>query len=210
MKIAIPAVKAGRRVSIYSPRIQNTKQLIEYCQRDGVRFGVKASSFPKLEDPEALLQICSLQTVFSRMNDFRHEFPFCDILIMDEAHQQTGDMAQSVIDKHRSTCTAHIGFTATPVDLGVMYHELVTEVSNKELLECKSHLPALCYGPDRPDLSKLRAMASGEFSSRRDGEVNKVPTIVGRVFDNWKKLNPDQLPTIGFAPGVKHSKHYVD
>lgn len=32
-----------------------------------------------------------------------------------------------------------------------------------------------------------------------------VPGIFGRVYDNWRKLNPDARPAILFAPGVKES-----
>lgn len=208
-RIALPAAKRGMAVSIYTHRRMLTSQLFQTLTGEGVPVGVYANGFEELRNESAPVQICSLPTVYSRLGDFRHRFPFAEIVIVDEAHQQTGQMAQKVMEKHLQSCKKYIGFTATPVNLGGMYDHLVNEVTHQELLDCKAHLPIDCYGPDRPDLSKLKTNASGDFSFRDDMRINRVPTIIGRVYNHWEKLNPDALPAIGFAPSVDCSKGFV-
>lgn len=209
-RIAVPAAEKGLRVNLYTHRIMLTRQTIEGFEKAGVEFGVVASGFEKYENPNAKIQICSLDTVYARLGNFRFEFPFCDIAMVDEAHQQTATKATEVFKKHASTGAIRIGFSATPVDLGDKYQQLVSAGTYSEMLDCKAHLPIECYGPDRPDLSSLKPMASGEFSSNRDREINRVPTIIGRVYDYWQKLNPGALPGIGFAPGVAESRWFVE
>lgn len=209
-RIAIPAAKAGKRVAVYSYRVLLTQQLLDGFRKAGADTGVVASGFKADERPNAPIQICSLQTIHARLGNFRFAFPHADIVIVDEAHQQTGAMAQEVFRKHIEQGARCIGFTATPVDVGGMYDELVSAGTYSEMLECNAHLPIRCYGPDRPDLSKVRAMKGGDFSSNVDRKINRVPSIIGYVYDYWKKLNPDGLPAIGFAPGVAESKWFVN
>lgn len=206
-RIAVPAAQRGKRVAIYSPRVMLTTQLERQFSELGVDFGVNAAGFHP--NPDAPIQICSLQTIYSRLGNFKHPFPSADIVIVDEAHQQTSTMAQQVFEKHQSTCEARIGFTATPVNLGDLYEEIVSTATYQALRDCKAHLPVVCYGPDRPDLSKLKTNSFGEFSRSDDSRINGVPSIVGRVYEYWMKLNPNALPAIGFAPGVEHSKGFV-
>lgn len=208
-RLAIPASEAGKRVCIYTHRIMLTRQIIDGLQSTGVPFGVVASSFPELANPDAAIQICSLDTVYARMNRITFDFPLADLVIVDEAHQQTGDKARAVFERHRLQGARRIGFTATPVDIGGLYDGLVDAGRYSEMLACKAHLPMICYGPDRPDLSKIRRMPGGDFSYADDRKINAVPTIIGRVYEWWVKLNPQQKPAIAFAPGVAESRWFV-
>lgn len=209
-RIAEPAAAKGLRVNLYTHRILLTRQTIEGFEKAGIDFGVVASGFEKYENPDANIQICSLDTVYARLGNFRSPFPFADIVMVDEAHQQTATKATEVFDKHIASGARMIGFTATPVDLGDKYSNLVPAGTYSQMLECNAHLPIECYGPDRPDLSAVKPMKGGDFSSNRDREINRVPTIIGRVYEYWQKLNPDALPAIGFAPGVAESRWFVE
>lgn len=208
-RLALPAASKGVRVALYCHRVMLTRQTIANFQRTGVEFGVVAAGFEEYAKPEAAIQICSLPTVHARMGNFRFEFPRAELVIVDEAHQQTGEMAKTVFGRHQQEGARLIGFTATPVDLGDLYQQLVIAAEYRELRDCKSHLPIVCYGPDRPDLSQCKPMKGGDFSSNVDKKINRVPTIIGRVYEYWQKLNPDALPAVGFAPGVAESKWFV-
>jgi superfamily II DNA or RNA helicase len=209
-EIAIPAADKGKHVCLYTHRVMLTRQTINSFLKTGVQFGVVASGFEEYRNSSAKIQICSLDTVFSRLGNWRHEFPRADIVIVDEAHQQTAEKAKAVFGRHKEEGAKQIGFTATPVDLGEMYQQLVSAGTYSEMLECKAHLPIHCYGPDRPDTTSLKTMKSGDFSQETDRKVNRVPTIVGRVYEYWQKLNPQALPAVGFAPGVEESKWFVE
>ena len=212
-RIAIPAAAAGLRVALYAHRVLLTTQLVEGFEKVGHEdFGVIASGWPKeYERPEASIQICSLQTVNARIDSHKFDFPPADILIVDEAHQQTGDMAKTVFRRHFDNgLKAKIGFTATPVDIGGHYDKLVSAGTYPEMIGCGAHLPIRCYGPDRPDLDGIRTSSGGSFSQSDDQRINRVPTIFGSVYDNWKRLNPSALPAIGFAPGVPEARGFVE
>lgn len=208
MHIACKSAHAGRVVYIYTHRILLTSQIIADFQRAGEHFGVVGSQFKSLYDPTAKIQICSLPTVHRRIGGWRWELPYPNVVIVDEAHQQTGAMAQEVFDKHSNA--KRIGFTATPVNLGSLYDCLVDGGQYSEMLDCNAHLPIDCYGPDQPDLSQLKPMASGDFSQEDDRRINRVPTIFGSVYKNWLAVNPFQLPAVGFAPGCQESEWFVD
>lgn len=209
-RIAIPAAAKGLRVALYCHRVMLTNQMIEGFASVGADFGVMASGFERFAKPESNIQICSLDTIYARLGNFRHEFPKADLVIVDEAHQQTATKAQEVFGRHDSEGAKRIGFTATPVDIGGMYDRLVLAGTYGQMLDCNAHLPIVCYGPDRPDTSALKAQKGGDFSSTDDRRVNAVPTIIGRVYDYWKRLNPEELPAIGFAPGVGESRWFVE
>lgn len=208
-RLALPAAERGLTVCIYLHRVMLTKQTIEAFEETGVEFGVIASGWGRYKKPAAKIQICSLGTVNARMQRLDFEVPKADLVIVDEAHQQVAGMAQSVFDYHAEMGARRIGFTATPVDLGSMYDRLVVAANYSEMISCGAHLPIRCYGPDCPDTSGLKRLKSGDFSSKDDARINKVPTIFGRVLDHWRQLNPDQLPAIGFAPGVEESRWFV-
>lgn len=207
-EIAKSAIQKGKRVAIYSCRRSNTKQIMDSAARNGITAGVVASEFSRDADPTAPLQICQLQTVAARLGDFRHMFPFADVVIVDEAHQQTGEQAEKVFNKHVSSGAFLLGFTATPVNMGGLYDKLVFKATFKQLLECKAHLPVMCFGPDRPNLDKLRTNQAGEFSQKLNIKLNDPKRIFGTVLENWRRLNPEGLSTIGFAPGVKESRFF--
>ncbi|HBH91397.1 MAG TPA: hypothetical protein DDY27_15985, partial [Hyphomonadaceae bacterium] len=181
---------------------------MDSAARNGIKAGVVASEFSTDADPTAPLQICQLQTVAARLGDYRHMFPFADVVIVDEAHQQTGEQAEKVFNKHVDSGAFLLGFTATPVNMGGLYEKLVCKASFKQLLECNAHLPVMCFGPDRPDLDRLKTSQSGEFSQQVNIKLNEPKRIFGTVFENWQRLNPEGLSTIGFAPGVKESRYF--
>lgn len=210
MRRLCKAAEAGKNVFLYTHRVMLTKQTINAFEAAGLDFGVIAAGFKDYFRPDQRIQICSLDTVYSRMDNWKHEIPIADLVIVDEAHQQVGPSAQKVFGRHVEQRARMAGFTATPVGLGGMYENLVMAGTYQEMLDCQAHLPVLCYGPDRPDTSQLKAMRGGDFSSEDDRRINRVPTIFGRVYDYWKKLNPYALPAIGFAPGVQESRWFVE
>ena len=208
LEIAKSAIAKGNRVAIYSCRKSNTKQIMDVAAANSITAGVVAAEFGRDADSAAPLQVCQLQTVASRLGDYRHPFPFADVVIVDEAHQQTGNQAERVFNKHTSSGAHLLGFTATAVNMGDLYDKLVMKATFKDLLDCKAHIPVVCFGPDRPNLDRLKTNADGEFSQQTNIKINNPKKIFGTVLDNWRRLNPQGLATIGFAPGVAESRFF--
>ena len=208
-RISVAAQEKGVRSAFYLHRKMLTRQFIDDFEKEGLDFGVVASGFKQYENPDALLQICSMQSVAAKVR--RGEgVPEVDVYHVDEKHQQAHPQAESVFSQHINQGALEYGWTATPVDLGGCCDQLITDANYSDMRECGAHLPVRHYGPDRPDLSSLKPMKGGDFSSNDDKRINRVPTIIGSVFENWMKLNPGALPAIGFAPGVAESKWFVD
>ena len=67
----------GKRVNIYLHRKMLTRQTIEGLRAGGFSFGVVAAGLEQYADPDALLQICSMQTVASRKDKWDFRFPHC-------------------------------------------------------------------------------------------------------------------------------------
>lgn len=206
-RMAIPSVENGKRVAIYLHRKMLTRQTINLFLKEGVDFGVKAAGFEEYENESAALQICSLATVYSRMQRFDFSWPYSDLVIVDERHQQVEKQAAAVFNRHKTEGAKIAGFTATPVGLGGHAEKLVNAGTYEEMLEVGAHLPVEHYMPDSPSLERLKAT---RITKPDDVAINRVPTIFGRVYENWQRLNPEQLPAVGFAPGVEQAIWFTD
>lgn len=198
------AVNRGMRVILYTNRKLLLKQLARELSRFGIAHGIRASGHEP--DPSAVVQVSSIQTEWSRVYQAR-SWPFfrADLVLIDEVHLQKGGTAVRIMNDHEETNGGMVGITATPLDLGGLYTEMVQAGTNSELRACGALVPALIYGPDEPDLRHVGRQKTGEFM--KDGVVKAImtPSIFGRVADNWRRLNEGQGMTLGFAPGVAES-----
>lgn len=208
-------IAAGKRIAIFIHRQALMDQTIELFQKEEIPFGVVASKYGEFEDPYQPVQLCSIQTVYRRLGTTNVNIPRADVVLVDEAHQQTETMAKSIFfgcdhfigyDKQQATI---IGFSATPVDLSGVYRKLIYAGHYTELRACRAHLPVHTFGCNPPDLSDLKTNKSGDYSSKKIAERMKVHVIFADVHEQWKRHNPDGLPAILFAPGVGESKFFV-
>ena len=211
IRIITGLIANGKKVAIYSCRIQNTFQIMQSLDKSGINYGVIAASFPGSKDPFAPVQVCSLQTVASRSG----AVPDADYVIVDEAHQQTSNQAKEIFGSHKRNGATIIGYTATPVGCGDMYDDIIAPPTFEELLACNAHLPARVFVPESPacvvnnDKNVLKVQGNGEISAKIDAAINAVNSIYGNVYHEWKRLNPDALPAVLFAPDVQSATGYV-
>lgn len=221
VRLAQWGLETGRPVAIYTPRKLLTRQLVKTFSEWSLPFGVRAAGFGEWENLSAPIQICSTATEASRV--FRlagkgRDLHAAGLAIWDEVHMQKGQSAGKIRAAHRLAGAADVGVTATPLGIGDIYGHLVLAGTNRELRECGSHLPCRVVAPDEPDLKDITRRKAGEIPRNDDGEfvLEKgavslwLQTVVGRVLDHWRTLNPDQRPTILFAPGVDESRWFVD
>jgi superfamily II DNA or RNA helicase len=197
---------SGRRICLYTHRRLLLEQLSQNMSDQGLEFGIRASGHDT--DRARNLQLCMVQTEHSQKG--KRGLHDAEIVVIDEAHVIKASIAESLVDEHRKMGATVVGFTATPVDLGHMYDELYLGASNSDLRACGAHLPCYHYAPDTIDMKGLRRMKTGEFFQ---GDVIKAimtPTIIARVIDNYKLLNPEQKPSILFAPGVAESRWFAE
>ena len=211
------------RVVLYACRNTLLDQIIQQCRREELDFGVEASQFAELENSGAIVQLCSLQTVNARQKKDRVAHIFAaDVVIVDEAHQQSAEMAVSVFSKHKEAGAFMAGFTATPVALSHIYDECHQIVQNSVLRATEpvpAHLPCYVYSAPEFDTRGIKPQRNGEFKSadidrlwQKDGQQKRVytPEIFGHILYHYQRINPEHRPAICFAPGVPHSKWLTD
>ncbi len=201
----------GRRVSLYTNRRMLVDQLASVMAQAGIRHGVRAADYER--EAHHALQISSVQTEASRVLKrgvwALHE---SERILVDEAHLQTGNDIRRLLGRHLEHDSAVvIGFTATPLDLGNLYDRLVVAGTPSQLRACGALVPAVHYGCDEPDLRQIKKVNVGEdLSESQIRQVIMRPGIFGRVSSEWKRLNPEGLPTIGFAPGVPEAVWFCE
>lgn len=202
----------GFRVSLYTNRKMLIEQLSRVLSKFGLKHGLRtASNIEHGEMPcDSPLQVSSVQTEASRtLKKKLWQLHAADRVLIDEAHLNSGETAEELCRLHVEAGAAIVGLTATPLDLGHMYDHLIVAGTNSELRECGALVPAIHYGPDEPDCSKVKK-DTWEYSENDVRKIMQVQTIFGRVLEWFNKLNPERKPTILFAPGVPESIWFAE
>lgn len=195
--------------ALYTDRTMLMEQLADDMRKAGFDFGIRAPGYPLKVLPK--IQICMVQTEHSRvtLNEER-EHHDAKIVLIDEAHKHKSDMIRNLLERHKQDGATIIGFTATPLDLGDMYDKLIVAATNTECRQCGAHVPAHTYAPDEPDLKNIKRMATGDYEVGALAKLYRRPVIFGRVYEHWKKLNPDGRTTILFGPDVSGSLWFAE
>ena len=211
-------IEQGRRQVLYSVRKSLTEQIIGQLQKAGVRFGVVAADFEEFDDPDAPVQLCSVQTVHSRviqrrmkagldgeLGRSRWPLPKGDDVWVDEAHLQTADQAANIFNEYHASGSSLIGITATPLGLSHLYQRLIVAGNNSDGRDCGALIPAHVNACPEIDTRKIERVATGEFSLADIRKHSWNQAIYGNVHEHLLIHNPDLMPFIVFAPGVEES-----
>lgn len=204
----------GMRTVVYTNRKMLLDQMARVMSSEGIYYGIRAASFRP--DHTYEVQLASIQTELSRVYKNKVWEPCnAQLAIVDEAHNQTAEGAQQVLNDLVAAGGTVLGITATPIDIGHMYDRLIVAGTNSELRACGALVPCHTYGPDEPDAKRLadskgKVKIGEDFTEAQVRKAIMTPTIFGRVFDWWQKLNPDQRPAILFGPGVKESMWFAE
>lgn len=215
-EIAKDYLRNFKKVVWYTNRKMLLEQTAEVFDVHGLDVGKRASGhFPELHHA---FQLASVQTERTRSLDSdKWELHDADLAIFDECHLQCNDTAARIMGRHLDAGAVILGATATPIDIGDFYDDLVVAGTNSELRDCGALVTAYHYGPDEPDLKQIGSYTPGDDLSENQtrkvmGGVDKggvpdlkIKALFGRVLDWYRRLNPENKPTILFAPGVKES-----
>lgn len=200
------ATERDWRTSLYTNRTMLLDQIADTLRNAGINFGIRASGHDQAFSLP--VQLSMIQTEEERVyKQAVWHLHNADLVLIDECHNQGGDIAQKIIKDH--ACRV-VGVTATPLEIGHIYTKLIVAGHNSDLRKCGAHVPCYTFGPDEPDTWSLKRQATGEF---KEGDIVKVimtPTIFGRVLEHYERYNPEHKPTILFAPGVKESIWFAE
>lgn len=194
----------GRGAVLYTNRKMLREQLSGVLDRYGIHHGIRAAG--EEEGLDRKVQVSSLQTEHSRVYRSKQwALHPASLVIIDEAHMQKGAVAQQIMKDHLVSGATIVGVTATPLDLDGLYDELIVAGVTSELRKCGALVRADHFAPDEPEAKMVVRKKTGEVEI--DGKMRAIWSqhVFGRVLSEWKRLNPEQKPTILFAPGVGES-----
>jgi superfamily II DNA or RNA helicase len=198
--------------AFYTNRKLLTDQTRTRFANANIDCGVRAANFEACSNPQAIHQICSAPTEHSRVVQ-RGTMAIhpADVVVIDEAHIQSGDTMQNLVRLHKQAgAKAIVGLTATPIGINHMFDELVISGRLAEYRKCNAIVPAMVKCIEQPDMRKVKRNKTGEFVIDGKKKAVYTQTIVGNVIDRWKKYNPDARPTLLYAPDVAGSQFFTE
>lgn len=204
----------SRNIIVYNNRRTLTQQTHDVLVKNDFNLGVRAASMKKQQNLHAKIQVASIQTDIIRVLDQGvwnlHD---ADLVVVDEAHKNMGPRVQELLQMYLASGARVLGLTGTPVGLSSMYADVVAGCTNTELLECGAHIPMKCFSVAEMDvgqIKKVRIGPSGEFSDKQIVRDLWSQQVVGRIYEEWKRLNPNAAPTLAAAPGVGEAVWIAD
>ncbi len=186
-------------------------QTYEKMQAFGLRCGFIKAGWQ--EDPEAPIQIASIQTMEKRgwWRDWK-----AHVVFFDEGHQTVFSRIGQEIIYETHPKSVHLAMTATPYRLGReqlgdhMQTYVATPVPS-ELQRMGYLAPMQYYGvpsDSQIDLDGVRTKA-GDFDERDLKNACDRPELVQRIVEEWHRLTPGKR-TIAFCVDVEHARHVAE
>lgn len=193
----------GIPVVLYTNRRMLLEQTADELKGAGIAFGVRAAGYA----PEFTrsVQLSMLQTDISRcLRTEQWQLHHARLALIDEAHNSRTGQSQEIIRRHKAAGCPVVGVTASPVEMGHEYEDILCAGTNSELRDEGMLVWAKHYGCTEADLGKVGNMkvAVDECDVRK---AVCVPAVVGKILDHYHELNPERRPTLGFGPGVEGS-----
>jgi len=203
-------LERGGKVVLYSNRKMMIDQLSTGLTDVGIYHGVRAAGHD--DEREHAFQVSSVQTEHSRVTKRKTwELHKADLVLVDEAHIQTGNAAKELLRAHYEQGATIVGVTATPLGLAGLYDALLVAGTMSELRACGALVPAIHYGADEPDMRAFKKLREGEDPSQSEQKkAIMTPSIFGRVWEWYEKLNPERKPCVLFGPGVDESLWFAE
>ena len=186
--------------------ICHRQELIEQTAKTftevGIPFGYIASGYPT--DPYQNTQICSINTLVSRIDNIKHP----KLAIWDEAHHVAAGGWSRVHDKWSGTY--HVGLTATPErldgkGLGTWFKDIILGPSVADLIKEGYLSDYKIFAPGKPDLTDVHTRM-GDYKTGELADVMDNGTITGDAIGHYLRLARGKRAAV-FCVSVKHSEH---
>lgn len=200
------ALGRGRRVLF----IVHRKELVEQTSKTFARYDIGHSFIAngREYDPDALIQICSIDTLKSRMAKGLVLNP--DLVVWDECHHIAAAGWTKTFQAFPNAY--HVGLSATPVrtdgsGLDSHFGEMVIGPSVAWLMEQGYLSPYRLFAPPGPSMAGVKK-SMGDYAVADLVDVMDKPKLTGDIVEHWlKHCGEAGTRTGGFAVNVQHSKH---
>lgn len=191
------ALNKGKKVAFTVPSITLIDQTVEEFGREGItEIGVMQADHP-LTDNTKPVQVCSVQTLN------RRQFPWVDLVLNDEAHEQHKIIWQWMMERQS---IPFVGLSATPWSrgLGRHYDDLLIAATTKDLIERGYLSKFRVFAPSHPDLKGVHTQA-GDYVVDELAEAMDKPELTADIVSTWLKLGENR-PTFCFAVNRAHAR----
>lgn len=197
IKIIEGALSKGNRVIFTAPAISLIDQTVAAFEAEGVRgIGVMQANHPRT-DPDAKVQVASVQTLA------RRQIPEAALIIVDECHIRAKVIEKLM--KERSD-VFFIGLSATPwaKGMGLLWQDMVTPCTIQDLIDGGYLSQFRVFAPDIPDMSGVKTIG-GDFHEGQTAEVMEGKALMASVVDTWLERGENR-PTLLFGANCAHAK----
>jgi DNA repair protein RadD len=205
------AVSAFQRIVFIAHRNELLTQARDKLRDFGVGAGIIKAGRDKDQRPQAMVQVCGIQTLHARAVRAKSiELPPAEIVFIDECHHCRAMIYQTIINAYPNAII--IGLTATPCrgdgrGLGNVFQAMIECPQIGELIKLTHLVPLRIFAPPPPDLRGVQVMSTGDYNLDQLSE--RIDPLVGDFVEHWLK-HAQRRRTIAFAVDVKHSVHIVD
>jgi superfamily II DNA or RNA helicase len=198
--------REGKVSAFPVPRLSLINQTVERFEQYGLNsIGVIQGNHVRT-NPNAALQVCSIQTLAARRRDARRPLDNLGLVIVDEAHERHDEIYRM----KDWPDVVFVGLSATPWSrgLGLHWDDLIIVSTTQELINQKFLCDFIAYAPSTPDLDKVKTVA-GEYQRDQLAAVMDDAILVADIVKTWLQRGENR-PTFVFCVEVSHSKHVAE
>lgn len=205
-------------ILIVAHKVELIRQLADHVEIWlGVEPGIIANKQQFKRNPEALIQVASIQALSSKQINY----PSARLIIIDEAHHAHARSYANLF-RHYGEQTYYLGLTATPMRLdgrGLRFlyggtpgfKHLVSGVPTRQLIEegylCDYKLFA-AKGLLDPKTAGIKSRA-GDYIQSELAEYADTALFYGDIVEEWEK-HAKGLRTVVYPVSVKYSRELCD
>jgi DNA repair protein RadD len=169
--------------------------------RDGVPHGIIMAGAENATFER--IRVCSIDTLYSR----RHA-PEAQLIVIDEAHQTTGDGYKWFLEQYPHALI--LAVTATPHLKRGMRHvadEVVRPITAKELTDQGYLVPLRYWTPEKPDLTGVTT-SGDDYNQKELGVAMRKAALSGNVVQTYQSQGGGRRAIL-FAVDIEHSRQLV-
>lgn len=198
------AAKKGMQSYFIVHRRELILQSVRAFFENNVHHGIISAQFP--EDPRALVQIASVQTLANRL----HKIKTPKFMVWDEAHHLMASTWEKIFTAFPDSF--HIGLTATPLrldgkGLGKRFHHMIEGPTTCQLIDEGYLSPFKYFAPSTPNLEHAHSRMGDFIKSEMAAALDK-PSITGSAVKEYQRRLTGKRAIV-FGVSIEHSEHIV-
>ena len=204
---------AFKRSGVIAHRDELLTQARDKLKAFDIDAGIIKAGRDKDLRPQALVQVCGIQTLHARaVRAKTMELPPAEIIIIDEAHHVRARTYQNIVAAYPNAII--IGLTATPCrgdgrGLGNVFEAMIECPQIGELITLGHLVKLKIFAPPAPNLRGVEVASTGDYVINQLSDRMNTDPLVGDIIEHWLK-HSQRRRTVLFAVDVRHSVHIVE